>query len=75
MTGRKAVWAALPAAVLAATLLAGCGQHDHAAAPGASGTASAPPAPSASELAHMRKLVDGADAAASAAEKDAAGDN
>lgn len=75
MTARKGALAVLPAVVLGAALLAGCGQHDHAAAPGASGTASAPPAPSASELAHMRKLVDGADAAASAAEKDAAGDN
>lgn len=60
--------ALLPAGALAALLVTGCGSHDHAA--GNPGSTS--PVPSASELAHMQKLVDDADSAAAAAESDAA---
>jgi hypothetical protein len=68
--------ALLPAAALAAAVLGGCAHHGAStgAGPGGGATASQPSPPSASELAHMRKLVDGADAAASAADKDAAAD-
>lgn len=62
----------IPAAALAAVLTTGCG-HGHnggSAAPAGSGS----PAPAASELAHMRQLVDGADSAAAAADSDAASD-
>jgi hypothetical protein len=66
--------ALLPAAALAALLLTGCGSHGGAAGgPGAAGSTS--PAPAPSELAHMQKLVDDADSAASAADSDAAADN
>ena len=75
MTRRLRAAALLPAAALAFAVLTGCGHHDGStgADPGASGTIT-PSAPSASELAHMKKLVDDADSAASAAEKDASGD-
>ncbi|MFI0720437.1 hypothetical protein [Streptomyces sp. NPDC021224] len=71
MTRRQAL-ALLPAGALAAALLlTGCGSHD-----GASGsTGATSPAPAASDLAHMQKLVDDADSAAAAAESDAASDN
>ncbi|CAG7656193.1 hypothetical protein [Actinacidiphila bryophytorum] len=68
---RARALALLPAGALAALLLAGCGSHGSAA--GTPGSTS--PAPAASELAHMQKLVDDADAAASAADTDAASDN
>ncbi|WP_327292333.1 hypothetical protein [Streptomyces sp. NBC_01198] len=62
--------ALLPAAALGALLLTGCGNHGHAAdSPG-----SASPAPAASELAHMQKLLDDADSAAAVADSDAAAD-
>lgn len=60
----------LPAVALGALLVAGCGGNDTSA--GSPGSTS--PAPAASELAHMRQLVDGADSAASVADSDAAGD-
>jgi hypothetical protein len=74
VTRRARALAALPAAALAAALLTGCGggAHTPAAAPSAGSTS---PAPSASELAHMQKLVDDADSAAAAADSDAAKDN
>ena len=64
----------LPAGALAAVLLAGCGGHSPAAgSPGTPGSTS--PVPAASELAHLQKLVDDAESAASAADSDAAADN
>ncbi|MFG1806705.1 hypothetical protein [Streptomyces sp. NPDC049040] len=63
--------ALLPAGALAALLLTGCGSHGSAA--GTPGSTS--PAPAASEIAHMQKLLDDADSAASAADSDAASDN
>lgn len=64
--------ALLPSGALAAALLlTGCGSHDGASRdPGATS-----PAPAASDLAHMRKLVDDAESAASTAESDAASDS
>jgi hypothetical protein len=75
VTRRLRAAALLPAAALAFAVLTGCGHHDGPAGAdsGASGTI-APSPPSASELAHMQKLVNDADAAASAAEKDASAD-
>ncbi|WP_225846655.1 hypothetical protein [Streptomyces sp. HPF1205] len=70
MTRRAKAFAVLPAAALAAALLAGCGSHGSSAGP-AGGT---PSAPTASELAHMQKLVDDADSAAAKADADATGD-
>jgi hypothetical protein len=69
---RRQLLALLPSGALAAALLlTGCGSHDGASGgPGATS-----PAPAASDLAHMRKLMDDADSAASAAESDAASDN
>ncbi|SDO70049.1 hypothetical protein [Actinacidiphila guanduensis] len=69
--------AALPAAALvlsAALLLAGCGSHARAAGSSGTGGAPNPSAPSASELAHMQQLVDGAESAVATADSDAAGD-
>lgn len=63
----------LPAGALAALLLTGCGSHGRAAgSPDTPGSTS--PAPAASDLAHMQKLVDDAASAAAAAESDAASD-
>ncbi|WP_333769796.1 hypothetical protein [Streptomyces sp. IBSBF 2435] len=65
--------AVLPAGALAALLLTGCGSHGHAAgSPGSPGSTS--PAPAASDVAHMQKLLDDADSAAAAADSDAAAD-
>ncbi|MFI1098028.1 hypothetical protein [Streptomyces sp. NPDC020917] len=72
MTRRLRALALLPAAALAAAVLAGCAHHDASA--GSDQGGASPSAPSASQLAHMQKLVDGADSAASAAEKDASAD-
>jgi hypothetical protein len=68
---RRQALALLPAGALAAALLlTGCGGHD-----GVSGSPDATsPAPATSDLAHMRKLVDGADSAAAVADFDAASD-
>ncbi|MBY8881246.1 hypothetical protein [Actinacidiphila acidipaludis] len=74
MTRRRRAAALLPAAALAFAVLTGCGSHGAAGAdPGSSGAVT-PSAPSASQLAHMQKLVDDADSAAATAEKDASGD-
>ena len=75
MTRRLKAAALLPAAALALAVLTGCGHHDGSAGadPGGAG-AITPSAPSASQLAHMKKLVDDADSAAATAEKDASGD-
>jgi hypothetical protein len=70
VTRRRRALALLPAGALAALLLTGCGSHDHAS--GTPGSTS--PAPAASDLAHLQKLVDDADSAAAAADSDAAGD-
>jgi hypothetical protein len=68
---RARALALLPAGALAALLLTGCGGHAGSAeAPGAT----TPPAPGASDLAHMQKLVDDADSAAAVADSDAAAD-
>ena len=75
MTRRTRLFALLPTGLLAAVLVTGCGgRSDHSGAPASGGTGSSSPAPDASELAHLQKLVDGADSAASAAESDAAND-
>ncbi|HEY5834608.1 hypothetical protein [Streptomyces sp.] len=70
MTGRIRGFAVLPAVALAALLVAGCGQDDR----GGASPGSTPSAPSVSDLAHLRQLVDDADSAAAAAESDAAAD-
>ncbi|WUH94952.1 hypothetical protein OG900_35600 [Streptomyces sp. NBC_00433] len=64
--------ALLPAGALAALLLTGCGGHS--GADGSADPGSTSPAPAASDLAHMQKLVDDADSAASVADSDAAAD-
>ncbi|MEU4086388.1 hypothetical protein [Streptomyces aureus] len=58
------------AVALAATalLLTGCGGH------GDTGNAPASPAPASTDVAHLQKLVDGAESAASSAESDMAHD-
>jgi hypothetical protein len=61
----------LPAAALGLAVLGGCGQHGSASAPAPGSTS---PAPSASDLVHMQKLVDDADSAAAAPDSDAAAD-
>ncbi|SEN84305.1 hypothetical protein [Actinacidiphila rubida] len=71
MTRRLRAAALLPAAALAVAVLGGCAHHGTTT--DGSGNAS-PSAPSASDLAHMKKLVDDADSAASAADKDASAD-
>jgi hypothetical protein len=73
VTRRTQAFAALPAMALAAVLVAGCGSHGSSAGPAGTGS-STPSAPSASDLVHMRKLVDDADSAAARADSDAAGD-
>ena len=76
MTRRTRASALLAAALLAAALTAGCAHSGGSAgsatsAPAAGGTS---PSPDASELAHMQKLVDGAESAVATAESDAAQD-
>jgi hypothetical protein len=74
VTRRARALALLPTAALAVAVLGGCGRHSGSAEPASPSPGSTSPAPSASELAHMQKLVDDADSAAAAAESDAAGD-
>lgn len=76
MNRRIRASALLPAALLAAALTAGCAHSGGSAAPAApsSATSGAAPAPDPSELAHMQKLVDGAESAVATAESDAAHD-
>ncbi|WP_405591836.1 hypothetical protein [Streptomyces sp. NBC_01190] len=76
MTRRTRPLLALPIAALALALLTGCGQQHHGAASGTAGATAGrtSPAPAASEVARMRKLVDDADSAAAVADSDAAAD-
>lgn len=76
MTGRIRASSLLASALLAAALTAGCAHSGGSAGPTASVPAagSSTPAPDASELAHMRRLVDGAESAVATAESDAAKD-
>ncbi|WP_164492868.1 hypothetical protein [Streptomyces lydicus] len=82
----RVVTRTVQAAVLAATtlvcglLVTGCGNGVRAEgdASGATATPTAPPSaasPAPTDLAGMRKLVDGAESAAAAAESDAAADH
>ncbi|MFJ2633002.1 hypothetical protein ACIO6U_13810 [Streptomyces sp. NPDC087422] len=81
--GRTRAGAVLAACAIAGALVTGCGHSGRTSAPASSadtsagasaGAGSDSSAPSDSELARMRKLVDDADSAAAAAESDAAAD-
>jgi hypothetical protein len=71
-------WALAAAAVLCAALVTGCGGGrggtDGSAKPSDATPSATAPAPSASELAELNRLVDGAESAAKAAESDAGSD-
>ncbi|MDX2595243.1 MULTISPECIES: hypothetical protein [Streptomyces] len=73
----RAGWAALSAAALLVTLVAGCAHHDGAApkAPTSSTPSASASLPGTSSgYAEMRKKVDAAESAAAAADRDAADD-